>query len=700
MAREQAASGRTAREAIEGCAFFQPLPPEARAALAARLVPLEVPSGALVVRTGEEADRCYLVADGRLEVWSLRGSASDTGEAARAEMNWPPPGQASLLAVLAPGDLFGEMALLLGGRRTATVRAATEARLYALDAQVFRQVVAQHPGFALALEEEMALRAVAASLGRASSFARLPPEALRWLAVRCQRVRYAAGAEIIRQGEPGDAFYLVRSGQVEVVAQQRDGSERRLALLGPGEPFGEQALLTGDPRTASVRAVSEVEALRLSREDFRRVLRQHRAVGTYFSQLVLQRQRPRRIEHWALEWQEGAGGERVAILKDTRTQRYVRLSERGMFLWELMDGQHTVRDLAVAYFQRYRVFGLDTVLDVMLQLHAAGFVHIQRLEAGRVSPLQRVMLALLPWLVRYLALPDVDPLVTALYRRALRPLFTPVGQGLLLAATLAGAAIFGQRLAVGESLWEETSLGGLTLAMLVGYLLQVVGHELAHAVTCRHFGREVHRAGVGWYLFLPVAFVDTSDIWLAGKGPRVAVALAGPYTNFILSGLASLLLPLVGDAGWRAVLLNVAASGYLLGLVNLNPLIEFDGYYALMDVLEVPNLRAKALAFLGSLLGNSGSTVRDPRLRRLFVIYGLLSLNYTLFVAYTVLTSYHGYVEGVVSQALPPALAGALGWALAGGLTWLIVHRAWHELRGGMRARARPARLTSPAGSH
>jgi MFS family permease len=88
-------------------------------------------------------------------------------------------------------------------------------------------------------------------LARVPIFAPLPPSALERLATAARLVRLAAGTEIVRAGEPGDRFYVLVDGEVAV--------ER--TTLGPGESFGEIALLRGTPRTATVRALTDVEAL-------------------------------------------------------------------------------------------------------------------------------------------------------------------------------------------------------------------------------------------------------------------------------------------------------------------------------------------------------------------------------------------------------------------------------------------------------
>jgi MFS family permease len=100
-------------------------------------------------------------------------------------------------------------------------------------------------------------------LGANPIFAPLPEPTLERLADGLEEVRAAAGQEVVRQGEPGDLFYLVKDGTLDVYV---DG--RKVQTLGPGESFGEIALLRDVPRTATVRAQSDAELYALERRDF------------------------------------------------------------------------------------------------------------------------------------------------------------------------------------------------------------------------------------------------------------------------------------------------------------------------------------------------------------------------------------------------------------------------------------------------
>jgi CRP-like cAMP-binding protein len=110
-------------------------------------------------------------------------------------------------------------------------------------------------------------------LARAPLFAGLPADELAGLAAHLRRRRFDAGALIFQQGDAGAALYLVEAGEVAIVLRSPEGKELILALLGPGDAFGELALLDGGPRSATVRALEPTRVLRLGRADFDALVR-------------------------------------------------------------------------------------------------------------------------------------------------------------------------------------------------------------------------------------------------------------------------------------------------------------------------------------------------------------------------------------------------------------------------------------------
>ena len=111
------------------------------------------------------------------------------------------------------------------------------------------------------------------------------------LAERMRRRRFALGDVIIRQGDPGETFYLVRSGSVEVTRRVGPGgAEDRVTTLGPGTCFGERALIEDELRNASVTAAEEVEVYALAKVDFWALLGQIPNFRHLIKKLDLKRQ--------------------------------------------------------------------------------------------------------------------------------------------------------------------------------------------------------------------------------------------------------------------------------------------------------------------------------------------------------------------------------------------------------------------------
>src|ERR1051325_10674068 len=110
-------------------------------------------------------------------------------------------------------------------------------------------------------------------LRSAPLFAQVPEADLRALAQLVRERTHPRGSLILTQGDPGEALFLIRSGQVKVSVVAEDGREVILSVLGPGSFFGEMALVDDEPRSAHVIAMEESNLLMLRREDFQTRLR-------------------------------------------------------------------------------------------------------------------------------------------------------------------------------------------------------------------------------------------------------------------------------------------------------------------------------------------------------------------------------------------------------------------------------------------
>jgi putative peptide zinc metalloprotease protein len=345
------------------------------------------------------------------------------------------------------------------------------------------------------------------------------------------------------------------------------------------------------------------------------------------------------------------------ILKNPRWGRYLKLTAEDQFLFSLMDGEHTVRDILLAYYRQFGCLAFSRVLGLTQELKEGGFL---AQDQPRLLTFLRRRCARRDWLGqlaglgqallhRELAFPSIDRWVTALYRGGGWLLFGGWARVVYFALVSVGLALFGAALVGGAyslvAVEGSYLLGGLVLGVL--QLAVILVHEHAHALATKHFGREVTRGGFMLYLGLPAFFVDTSDIWMAPKRARLAVSWAGPYSEIILGGLTSISAWLLGPTVAGNVLFKFALLLYLGAFLNLNPLLELDGYYLLMDWLEVPMLRQRSFAFLRDrLLTKLRRREAFAPEERLFTWFGLFSLAYTVLALALALYFYYRYALG------------------------------------------------------
>ncbi len=320
------------------------------------------------------------------------------------------------------------------------------------------------------------------------------------------------------------------------------------------------------------------------------------------------------------------GTEPRYVLRNTRTSAYLQLTERDRFLWDLMDGDHRVRDLLFAYSREYGQLALPRIQQLIDQLNGAGLLARApgETEAGRRTAKDRVIAAMLRM---ELAVAGLDGGVERIYGRLGWVLFTRVGIAIILLTAIAGLLLFAT--ASGHARLFDVGGAGVLGAVLAfaAYTLSLVVHEMAHALATKSYGRRVPRGGLMVMMGMPYAFVDTTDMWFEGRGPRIMVSLAGPIATaamaaFFAAGAA--LLPSHVAAG---VCFQVAFALYINTLFNFNPLIPLDGYYALSDWLGMPRLREEAGAYFRRGIWRDLRSGRRPGPAQVgLAVYGMVSV--------------------------------------------------------------------------
>lgn len=128
-------------------------------------------------------------------------------------------------------------------------------------------------------------------LSQVGLFADLDAPTLRGIAAHLRRRAFSAGEVIFHRGDPGEVMYVIRAGKVKIALTSPDGQEVSLALLGPGEYFGELALLDGQPRSADAEALEAAETYWLRRSDFISAVMHHPAIAIQVMTVLARRLR-------------------------------------------------------------------------------------------------------------------------------------------------------------------------------------------------------------------------------------------------------------------------------------------------------------------------------------------------------------------------------------------------------------------------
>ena len=253
--------------------FLSELGPESLAAVLRSLTVLRLTDGQLVVRQGDAGDTLFLVADGELRVF-VNTPAGDKD-----------------VARLFENTLFGEMALITGQPRTASVAAAGDADVIGVSKAALALVVVKLPTIRAALDQFSRERLIKNLLQTSPLFVPFTKSQQGELLRRFEGHEVEAGTELIREGERGKGLFLMLAGEVEVVARADTPEAVSLARLKPGDIFGEMSLVTDQPTSATVRATMRSSVLFLAREYVERLAEAIPQVQAYFEQVALNRAR-------------------------------------------------------------------------------------------------------------------------------------------------------------------------------------------------------------------------------------------------------------------------------------------------------------------------------------------------------------------------------------------------------------------------
>jgi putative peptide zinc metalloprotease protein len=386
--------------------------------------------------------------------------------------------------------------------------------------------------------------------------------------------------------------------------------------------------------------------------------------------------RPRLRAHVRIHRHRYRGG-RWYVLQDPMSRRSHRFDPHAYFVIGLMNGSRTMGELWDATVARFgdETPTQDELIRLVAQLHMADMIQcdvvpdIEELlrRSHRIESRTRLARWLAPLAVR-IPLIDPDRFLTR-WLAWYRPFFGAGGALLWLAVVGWGAvgAVQHWELLTEDLTSRVLAAHNLLILALVFPVLKLL-HEFGHACAVKAWGGEVHEMGIMLLVLMPIPYMDASSASaFPEKRRRVVVGCAGMMVELFVAS-AALALWLEMQPGFaKAVLFNVMLiAGISTVLFNANPLLRFDGYYILADLVEIPNLRQRSQQYLGGVFERRLFRMDVPspeagiRERAWMGFFAIASFVYrvfiTLAIAAFIATQY--FLIGVVLAV----------WAIVGGI--------------------------------
>lgn len=351
------------------------------------------------------------------------------------------------------------------------------------------------------------------------------------------------------------------------------------------------------------------------------------------------------------------------VVKDPISLQYFRLGPQEAYLAGLLNGERTVRQLTQAMQEKFPDADFDEeftsrIISLFAQMSylqlggkQAQQFFTRKAEMRQQQKRKLLLMSLLSKIVYFkIRLCDPDILLLKLEKKV-RFLWSK--QAVWTLTTLLVASF-------GLLCWNKDRLAStlpnfLTVHNLIMLWLTMIGvkvvHEFGHGLTCKHFGGEVHEMGAMCIIFTPFLYCDATDSWMfRDKWQKIAVSFAGIYLELFLAGIAAFVWAFTEPGLVNQLAFNIIiVCSVTTVLFNANPLMKFDGYYALADWLEIQNLRTNSNRYLmgwvyGFLTGQPSAKLEDagPVRRTVFALYAVASYVYVWFVIYRI-SKFMGY---------------------------------------------------------
>ena len=374
------------------------------------------------------------------------------------------------------------------------------------------------------------------------------------------------------------------------------------------------------------------------------------------------------------------------VVKDPVGLQYYRFEEEEFAILQMLDGQSSLEDIAEQFETDFppQTIRVEELQNFVGMLHRSGLVlsdasgqgvqlHQRRGDRRRKEIIgamsnilflrfrgfdpERILNALYPWVRWFFSVPAII-CCTLLASAA-------------LTLVIVQFDVFQSRLPSFQSFFAAQNW--LLIAGVLG--VTKVIHEFGHGLSCKHCGGECHEMGIMFLVLTPCLYCNVSDSWmLPNRWHRAAIGAAGMYVEVVIASVCTFIWWFSEPGFLNYVCLNVMfVSSVSTILFNANPLLRYDGYYILSDIMEIPNLRQKASTILSRKLGSWCLGLEEPedpflpkRNQGLFALYTVASFLYRWMILLSILYFLNKVFEPYGLKVIGQMIALASMWGLVG----------------------------------
>lgn len=343
-------------------------------------------------------------------------------------------------------------------------------------------------------------------------------------------------------------------------------------------------------------------------------------------------------------------GQPYWVVKDPMSLRYYRFNREEYFILEQLRRGVTLTQLKQAHRQEFKTDALNNqdigvFVRTLLQKNLLISDHPERdrlmYESARKRARGKFISGIRNFMFVKIPLYDPDKLFSRMVPR-LQFLWSRTFFFIYLIMLAVAGVLIAQRWhdfmsMVGQNLF---TLRNLPLLLVSFWLVKTI-HEFGHGLTCKYYGGEVHELGVLLIVFSPMFYCNITDSWtFTRKWPRLLTTAGGIMSELLIAALATVVWYFTEPPGfihtWMFNLIMICSVSTIL--FNANPLLRYDGYYFIMDLIEVPNLRQRSARLMNDLFvkyilgGHPTERPEEHRFRYMFPLYAICSTLYRWFI--------------------------------------------------------------------